>query len=423
MAISSTNYVGASVISNAQSAGFVTSNLTGLVITGASMGETSDGALLALKTKFENYEPVSLTAGEVEALFGTNSPEKNFAVGYYGYMSPNGMFPTSLYFLKYDPTDTGSGHTGLVSAAEKAFGANVDFGSFTFLSLPRGSTDSDEDDVIAVAALNSGRENRKLYVVNFKKTDGSSSEIEDLKTVADSLASAKGCCLVYGATDWSAFMPMAIMASQNILTTGLVQFMFNRFTPPTSDDIPTVTDDSTYSTLSSHNVNFLGRSQMNGQNLDFFQRGYATNGEDLTQLIATNWIEAQTRDGLMNLFLTQVMPATNSSVIAVEDSLSKVMTVVRDAGVLSTMESISEESHKTIVDEIIYKLGGTLDDVNTVELGLTTKSYGIVVKLNPKKNLGAISGGHIEPSISYKVIFAYAGAVRFISGNHKVISQ
>ena len=414
MAISSTNYVGTSVQRNVQNTSLVMANLAGLVITGASMGETGDETLAEIKGRFEDGEAVNLTAGQAEALFGLNSAERNFAVGYYGYVSPNGLFPMNLYFMQYDGS-------GLVSSAEKAFGANLDFGSFTYLSLPAGSTDSDLEDVIAVANVNSSKENRKLYVVNFKKVTGYSDELDDLKAVATALAAAKGCCLLYGSTDWSAFMPMAIMASQNIVTSGLVQFMFNRFVPPTKYDVPTVTDDSTYTLLSGLNVNFLGRAQMNGQNLDFFQRGYATNGEDLTQIIATNWIESQTRDALMSLFLSRVMPATNSSVIAVETALTTVMSTVRDAGVLSSLTTISDDAHRVVVDEIVNKLGGTLSDVNAAELGLVTRSAGIVVKLNSPKNLGSISGNKVEPSISYKVLFAYAGAIRFISGNYKVV--
>ena len=415
MAISSTNYVGTSVKGNVQNVGLVMSSLAGLVITGASMGETEDETLALLKSRFEAGEAVALTAGQAEALFGSNSAERNFAVGYFGYVSPTGLFPTNLYFLQYDGT-------GLVSSAEKAYGLNLDFGSFTFLSLPAGSTDSDLEDVVSVANINTNKENRKLYVVNFKKNTGTSNELEDLKTVANALAPAKGCCLVYGATDWSGFMPMSIMASQNIITSGLVQFMYNRFVPPTLQDVPTVTDDSTYSLLNGLNVNFLGRSQMNGQNLDFFQRGYATNGEDLTQIIATNWIEAQMRDALMSLFLTRVMPATNTSVIAVEGALSTVMTTVRDAGVLTTINEITDDIHRQVVDEIVNQMGATLEDVNSAEVGLLTKSAGIVVKLNSAKNLGSISGNKVEPSISYKVLFAYAGAIRFISGNYKVVA-
>ena len=67
MAISSTNYVGTSVKGNVQNVGLVMSSLAGLVITGASMGETEDETLALLKSRFEAGEAVALTAGQAEA--------------------------------------------------------------------------------------------------------------------------------------------------------------------------------------------------------------------------------------------------------------------------------------------------------------------------------------------------------------------
>ena len=417
MAISSSKYVGSRSDTGTAQVGLVSYGNAGLVITGADMGETEEPSLVDKRTSYmENGAIVSLSTGEVSALFGKNSPEYHFATGYFGYVAPNGLFPEILYFKKCNSAN-------LVEEYEAALNQPTDFGSFTFLSIPDDSTSTanDIDQLYAVASTNSASETRKMFVINYKKQTGNEAELTALEKVADDLSSIRGCCLVYGATDWSSFMPMSILAAQNIVTSGVLQFMFNRFVPPVADlDVPTVTSDRVYERLATANVNFLGRTQVNGQQLDFFQRGYATNGEDLTLQMVMNWIEQQTRAGVMNLFINRVMPAAQSSVDAVENVLRQIMISAKDSGIVVPIQEVTDSIHKQVVSEIINGMGGALRDVETIEADLTINGYGFYVKLNGKKNLGNISGGHVEPSISYKVIYSYAGAIRYVGGEYKV---
>ncbi|MBO6031927.1 MAG: DUF3383 family protein [Prevotella sp.] len=417
MAISSSKYVGVLSAANTASIGLVSFSNAGLVISGSEITATTEDVELAKKkTSYNGGDIVGFNSiDEVKTLFGPYSQEGYFATGYFSYIAPNGLFPEILYLKRYNSNS-------LVAEARKVFDSPTDFGSFTFLSVPDGSSVDDSNDLKDVAVFNSSSETRKMFVINWKKEDGGETEITDLTDfVKNNLSGLRGCCVVYGATDWSAFMPMAVLAAQNIATSGVLQFMFNRFTQPTDNDVPTVTSDELYNTLSENNINFLGRTQVNGQRLDFFQRGYATNGEDLTLQMAMNWIEQQTRGAIMNLFVTSVMPASNTSVLAIEGAIGTVMRSARDSGIVVPMESISDTIHRDIIREIVNDMGGSLDVVNQIEADLTISGFGYYVKLNGIRNLGNISGGRDEPYISYKVLYSYAGAIRFVSGEYKVV--
>ena len=416
MAISSTNYVGAdSERASGGSVSLVSSNLCGLVITGATMkdpGDTEDVSDLKKKyNAFNQDEAVSLTAAEAGTLFGDKTSEHRFATGYFGYTTPNNLSPQTLYFAKYVGESP-------VAAAEHVFGLNVNFGSFTFLSIPDESTANDADDlqkVIAVANTNSGRLGRKVYVVNFQKTTGLSAEIDQVVTVSDALRGAHKCCLIYGANEWSSFMPMAILAAQNIATQGLIPFMYNMF----AGEEPTVFDDSTYSILSAANVNFLGRTQRNGQNLDFFQRGYATDGTDMTESIVEDYLKEQITDSVLALFLNGVMPATTASTNRVENAISGIMNQAVVVGLVTNEVTLSTADQQKIASDLAQM--GAPTEVNGFVSRLTTYGYSSYVTILPKANLGDVSGNKAERSISFLVYYAYAGAIRYVSGAFKAV--
>lgn len=416
MAISLANYVGVgSELASGGTVSLVSSNLRGLVITGATMkspGDPEDDSELMKKyNAFNQGEAVSLTAAEAGVLFGDKSAEHRFANGYFGYTTPTNLSPQTLYFANYEGESP-------VAAAERVFGLNVDFGSFTFLSIPGESTASDADDlqdVIAVANTNSSRLGRKMYVVNFQKITGTKQERDEVVKVSEALYGAHKCCLIYGANEWSSFMPMAILAAQDIATQGIVPFMYNMF----AGEEPTVFDDATYSTLSAANVNFLGRTQRNGQNFDFFQRGYATDGTDMTVSIVEDYLKEQITDSVLALFLNGVMPATTASANRVRNAINVVMNQAGVVGLVTTEVTLSTEDQQNIASDLA-KLGAPTEVAGFVSR-LTTYGYSSYVTILPKAPLGNVSGNKVEKSISFLVYYAYAGSIRYVSGVFKAV--
>ena len=75
-------------------------------------GNASDISLLA---QYNAGEPVSLSINVVKHLFGSlvlpdqkveNTPEYDFAIGYYGYISPSGRFASALKYAKVLANET-----------------------------------------------------------------------------------------------------------------------------------------------------------------------------------------------------------------------------------------------------------------------------------------------------------------------------
>ena len=392
----------------------------GLVFTAKEMKETAPERILA---KYNAGDVVQLSLAEVEVCFGGKveesvdeeivvtylSDEYRFAEGYYSYISPSGRFASKLAFAKYlttykDPTD----------AFEQINAKTNLFGSFTFLSVPGGGGSSDDSQQPSQSSLEDVAkavdelDTKYLFVVNRVKFDA-----EDAEAVCDDsdkfrVKNYGGTHFLTGQTDASAYMPMAILGSTDYQNGQVVNFMFKQFTT----EEPTVIDDDTYDKYNEHRVNFYGRTQTNGQTLDFYQRGFNTDGTDTAIYCNEMWFKSACETALVNLLISR--ERISADALGVDLVKLEVVDVCADAirnGMF--MPKVPNAKDMRGIREIVVSSGGEETDVGSIEADVSTKGYSVYAYL--ADNVPETPAG--EKAVVYYVFYGTADSVRFIKGN------
>lgn len=426
MAINIKNYV--DISTTFPSANVTGRSFGGLVFTATTIDPElmlSDDLAEARNT-FEGGGVTYLTFDEVKTLFGVNSDEYKFAEGYYDYISPSGRFASRLAYSKVL-----EGEDPIVSFKRVNEITNL-FGSFTFLSLtgnggassstadmpampgvwPRGGAEAniapDLKKLLEVAEFNATLDAKYLFVVNRVRGLSSSGIVAGECSIFENVA---GTIFVSGATDVSAYMPMAILGSTDYSTGQVVNFMFKQF----GNEEPTVMDDRTYSEFNQAYVNFYGRTQTNGQTLDFFQRGFNTDGTDTAVYCNEMWFKAVCETALMGLLVSRErLPADALGVDLVK---LEVIDCCSDA-IRNGMFMQKEPAAKDIrsVREIVVGTGGAETDVGSIEADISTKGYSVYAYLTELENTDKL-GPKAEKAIVYYVFYGTADSVRYIKGN------
>lgn len=439
MAINIKNYVDiTTTLPNADVAG---RSFGGLVFTAMDMLPQEEGS--ELKEAYDTFEAGGvcyLNLDEVGILFGTlkDSPkatsigvdkeeddplakytdEYGFALGYYDYISPSGRFASRLAFSKVMDKESP------LDAFNRVNAITNQFGSFVFLSLA-GSGDASSDsgsgtesdtgadkDIQALKEM--AEEVAKLdtkYLVVVNRTRGSLSPGVVAKECSDNFANIKGVVYVSGASDKSGYMPMAILGSTDYTNGQVVNFMFKQFNTET----PTVFDDDTYKTLNSAYVNFYGRTQTNGQTLDFYQRGYNTNGTDTAVYCNEMWFKAICETALTNLLMSrESLPASALGIDLVKLEIIDCCASASRNAMFMPKEPIAQDVRA--IREIVTSTGGDETDVGAIEADVSTKGYSVyAVLFSREDNLGAKPTS--EKTITYYVFYGTADSVRYIKGN------
>lgn len=384
-------------------------------------GNASD---ISVVVTYDSGEPVSLNLNDVRRLFGTvvtgggaieDTPEYDFAIGYYGYVSPSGRFASALKYAKVLANENPSAAFSRVDAKSNMFG------SFTFLSVPSGDDSDSVGETVnpslaelqKVAAINSGLDTKYLFVVSCPR--GSALATDVVKDCRDYFGSVKGTCFISAESEVSAYMPMAIFASTDYESGQVVNFMFKQF----GSEKPTVTDDRTYTTFNKGCVNFYGRTQTNGQTIDFYQRGFNTDGTDSAIYCNEVWFKASCETALLSAMISRErLPANDAGVDFV---VGEVMTQCQAAYTNGTFSakaaSIAEEKQ---IRELVFATGGNTETGtsiinNVAEMGYSV--YGYLSQMQSGDQIGAVS----EYVIVYYVFYGTADSVRFIKGNNILI--
>lgn len=364
---------------------------------------------------YESYsagEVIRCTLNEVLAYFGIASDEYKFASGYYGYSSPTGRFASRLSFAKVRTDETPLAAFSRVNEETNLFG------SFTFLSVNDvGSSAVGDglDSLRDVAAYNASLDTKYLFVVNDVR--GGQSRTAVGAKILNGFKDVKGTCFVSGATDVSAYMPMAILAATDYATGQVVNYMFKQFGTEQS----TVKDDATYEYFNSKYINFYGRTQTNGQTLDFYQRGFNSNGVDTAVYCNEMWFKAACETRLMGVLLNgERLPANDSgrdSVVIAVDAICQQAT----GNGMMMQKTISMTQRKDIAN-LLASLGsnetaGTeVDRVNTIVTDLAINGYSIYAYISFVQNTEKLSAGG-EYVIHYYVFYGTADSIRYIKGD------
>ncbi len=417
MAINSKNYVDIStrypsVSTSARAFG-------GLVFTTAEMNAVEGYA--SIKAAYDNGKFVELTLADMLEVFGESSDEYKFAAGYYSYISPSGHFSSLLKVAKTIDSP-------LVSITRIDKQTNR-FGSFTFIQ-PHDSSGSDADEMSAtyleqlkaVAQYNTSLDTKYLFVVNEVKVEQEAeAEADEVVANCAEFRTMNGTCFIYGAHRWSGYMPMAILASTAYQNGTVVNYMFKQFT----NEEPTVFDDRTYKSFNKGLVNFYGRTQSNGQTLDFFQRGFNTDGRDTAIYCNEMWFKATCETSLLDSLVSQErIPADLSGVASVKLVVMDCCSAAVRNGTFMQKAEVSGDDLRTI-REIINLSDGDDIEVAGVVTDLGVQGYSIYAYLSEVSDDSEIYGDKVgaspEKCIVYYVFYGTADSVRYVRGNNILI--
>jgi len=375
----------------------------GLVFTKNSMADAMIGT--KMYEQFENGEIVQLTLDELLECFGEDSQEYKFARKYYGYLSPTGRFASKISFAKILASD----ESAAAAFSRIADSSNM-FGSFTFLNLPDVSGSVADEDaartemLLAVASKNAEPKylSRFLFVVNDVRGNQTARAVAEK---CEQFRKFVGTCFVSGYDECSAYMPMAIFAATDY-TNGTVNVqMFKQF----DDETPTVKSDTEYDILVGAQVNFYGRTQTNGQSIDFYQRGFNTDKDKTDTSIYCNeiWFKSACETALINTLLSEErIPASDYGVAIVR---SEVLGICADAASNGTfMAKELTASNEKSVRKLVASINGTAEDADAVIVGIRENGYAVLAYLVLQDD---------EYIIHYYVFYGTADSIRFIKGD------
>ena len=410
MAINSKNFV--DISTTFPKAGATNRAFGGMVFTlSEALPQDADSAYLSIVADYDGGKDIALSQDDVISVFGINSKEYEFATGYYSFTSPTGRFPCKLKFKKQD-----SGKSLLDNFKELDKATNA-FGSFTFLAPADSSTStataSDDylSQLLEVAVYNHSLDTKYLFVVN-QKARGDANDYMTAIANCDKFSKVSGTCFVYGATDVSSYMPMAILASTDYSNGQVVNFMFKQFD---DTEIPTVYDQTVYSKFNQGLVNFYGQTQTNGQTLSFYQRGFNTNGTDTAAYCNEMWFKAECETALLELLISsERIPADQNGVASVKIAVADVCSAASRNG--SFMQKEASQTDRKTVREIVNLSGGEEQDVDGIVVDVGTKGYSIYAYLSEMTDSERL-GKTTEKIIIYYVFYGTADSVRFIKGN------
>ena len=409
MAINSKNFV--DISTTFPKAGATNRAFGGMVFTlSEALPQDADSAYLSIVADYDGGKDIALSQDDVISVFGINSKEYEFATGYYSFTSPTGRFPCKLKFKKQD-----SGKSLLDNFKELDKATNA-FGSFTFLAPADSSTStataSDDylSQLLEVAVYNHSLDTKYLFVVN-QKARGDANDYMTAIANCDKFSKVSGTCFVYGATDVSSYMPMAILASTDYSNGQVVNFMFKQFD---DTEIPTVYDQTVYSKFNQGLVNFYGQTQTNGQTLSFYQRGFNTNGTDTAAYCNEMWFKAECETALLELLISsERIPADQNGVASVKIAVADVCSAASRNG--SFMQKEASQTDRKTVREIVNLSGGEEQDVDGIVVDVGTKGDSIYASLSEMTDSERL-GKTTEKIIVYYVFYGTAESVRFIKG-------
>lgn len=276
------------------------------------------------------------------------------------------------------------------------------FGSFTFLDTATKTFGVYE--LVEVSTANSGLAAKFLFVVNDKRGSQDADAVVEKKLL---MAGSEGTVFVSGATASSGYMPMAIFGSTDYENGTVNVQMFKQF----PGELPTVKDDSEYEKFKAANINFYGRTQANGSTIDFYQRGFNTNGDDTAVFCNEAWFKSSCATRIMEMFLAnERVPANKDGVDMVVYEVFGVCQTARSNGMFMSKEVSNSDARK--IKMLVAQNGGTNENAETILGEVETVGYSIWAFLTE-------SGG--EYQIHYYVFYGTADSIRFVKGDDILI--
>lgn len=359
-------------------------NLQGLVFT---TDEMVAGATASILEKYVQGIPVKMTQNDISKCFGATSDTVKFAAKYFSYVGPGSSAPSILSVVKVlDTTGASAFDSGTdyavgdivssgsettiyhvcIKAIENATSIDAehfvqiatdaspadafarvdeltnDFGSFAFIDPETPYTAAQ---IEAVAQANVGKDFKYLFCQGFTTSDTRKTAF--LGSGTGALVGIAGTHIVQGADKYAAAMPMAMTASVNYDRSGAaICMMFKQF----SNEVATVTDDTTADDLDAVRCNYYGQTQTNGQNLSFYQRGFNADGLDTMVYFNELWLKSRIATDFMNL-ATSVgrIPADDVGMGLVRSVVAKAVNHAMNNGTITIKQSLTTAQEAQIL--------------------------------------------------------------------------
>lgn len=335
------------------------------------------------------------TLADVGDFFGTTSEEYKRASFYFGWVSKNITSPKKISFARWDDTPvTGETITEVLTASTEA---NNNFGSFCF--IPALDVTETEEAATWVAAQN------VRYMFSSKVAAA------DAATWSAALIGYAGTALTLDeiSDEYHEMIPMTILAATDYAKRNSVQnYMFQQFTAT-----PTVTTTALSTTYDGLRVNYYGRTQTAGQNIDFYQRGVlmggATAPTDMNTFANEMWLKDAAGAAIMSLLLSMPTVSANSK---------------GRAQLLSIIQSVID---RALFNGVI-SVGRTLNTTQKLYIGNIT---GDELAWHQVQNIGywvdcvlesyVTTDSRTEWKASYTLLYAKDDAIRSVDGSHILI--
>lgn len=239
------------------------------------------------------------TLADVATLFTDTSEEYKRASFYFSWVSKNISSPTKLSFARWDDTTPETITHVLTTSTE----ANNNFGSFCFttaaaltlVEVTEAATWNAAQNVMFQFCSAVSAANASAWYTALTGFAGTSLTLDEI------------------ADEYHEMIPMVILAATNYTKRNSTQnYMFQQFAVT-----PTVTTTALSNTYDNERVNYYGRTQTAGQNIDFYQRGVLMGGTtapaDMNTYANEQWLKDYAGSKIMELLLSLPKVSANAS--------------------------------------------------------------------------------------------------------------
>lgn len=289
-------------------------------------------------------------------------------------------------------------------AVAKTAAISNNFGSFVFLTPTVPLTN---DEIKAVSAWNAAQNNTYLYSIPTK--------LSNLATLFDLIKGYGGSGITLlsqnAPNDYAEQSPCEILAATDFTQPNAANnYMFYQF----ADRNIVVSDDTTANTADKSRGNYIGVTQISGQNLAFYQRGILCGGSqdavDMNTYANEMWLKSALSGRVMSLFLAVgSVPANPSGAASILAVMQPTLTLAGDNGTFSAGKTID-----AVQQQYITQVSGDRNAWRQVQtigywIDINFSSY-----VNENTNL-------VEWQATYKLIYSKGDAIRFVSGTDTMI--
>lgn len=289
-------------------------------------------------------------------------------------------------------------------AIAKSAGISTNFGSFLFAA---STGQLENDDIADVAAWNHAQNNMFMYSVP--------TPLSNLGVLFGLVKGYSGCALNVLSTtmpnDYIEQSPCEILAATDFNRPSANQnYMFYEFDARNA----TISDDPTANTADAYRGNYIGKTQANGQQLAFYQRGVLCGGVtaavDMNVYANEMWLKSSCAANI--LALLRAMPAIPANPIGKGMILGVLQNSI-DLALLNGVISVG----KTLTVQQRQYITAVSGDINAWRQ-IQNAGYWINVEFRSEVNTNS---GLTEWYANYVLLYAKGDAIRKVNGSDILI--